>query len=560
MKKFIISVFLVFVTAHTVIANEKEDLTVLKNTVVNLMKTLVDQGVMSREQAELLIKNAQDKAAQEAEQLVNQKKELDEDKSAVRVQYVPDFVKDEIRAQVRQELKQQVVKDVISHANRERWGVKDSLPRWLSKIKISGDMRVRGQGDYYGSGNEEGVYLDTVAINDRGATLASPGGAVSTDNLNTVEDRELYRIRARLNLDAKINDQWKAGLRLATGNTRNPVSTNQTLGNSGGQYEFNLDRAYLRYQDEDEEGYDRLSFWAGRIPNPWYSTNLVWDDDLSFEGISSTYQYNFTEGSGILYDKPNNVFFTFGVFPLQEFELSSQDQWLLGTQLGGSFYFANQSRISAGVAYYNYQNVKATVNPRDIDEFESLAPEFTQNGNTITGVLTPLFPADDAIILGYASDYNLLNITSELELSIFAPYRLLLSADYVKNIGYDSSEVSERIIGIDDVSSEDMGYQIQVDFGWPRVANYGQWSLYAGYKHLERDAVFAAFTDSDFHGGGTDTKGWYVGGAFGIAENTWISAKWISTEEIEGPSDLDCNVVDCSYDLDTLQINLEAKY
>src|SRR5262249_13292074 len=47
---------------------EQKSLTELRNTVVNLLQTLVERGVMTKEQAEALVKQAQDKAAAEAAQ------------------------------------------------------------------------------------------------------------------------------------------------------------------------------------------------------------------------------------------------------------------------------------------------------------------------------------------------------------------------------------------------------------------------------------------------------------------------------------------------------------
>ena len=63
----------------------------------------------------------------------------------------------------------------------------------------------------------------------------------------------------------------------------------------------------------------------------------------------------------------------------------------------------------------------------------------------------------------------------------------------------------------------------------------GNWQVYAAYKHLERDAVLDAFTDSDFHLGGTDAKGWLLGGSYALMENAWVNARWLSSDEIDGP-------------------------
>src|SRR4051812_21979380 len=62
------------VSAPAVAAQSQEErgLVELRNTVVNLLQALVERGVMTREQAEGLVKNAQDKAATEAAAVATQ--------------------------------------------------------------------------------------------------------------------------------------------------------------------------------------------------------------------------------------------------------------------------------------------------------------------------------------------------------------------------------------------------------------------------------------------------------------------------------------------------------
>ena len=60
------------------------------------------------------------------------------------------------------------------------------------------------------------------------------------------------------------------------------------------------------------------------------------------------------------------------------------------------------------------------------------------------------------------------------------------------------------------------------------------WSLYFAYRYLERDAVLDAFTDPDFHLGGTDAKGWVAGASIGVDRDTWFTAKYLSTQAIDG--------------------------
>ena len=564
--------------SSNVVADEKEDLTVLRNTVVNLLQTLVQQGVMSQEQARNLVQQAQDKAEEE---VAAAKAEEDVPEDVVRVQYVPDIVKEEIRNQVRAELKAEVVADVVSQAKRERWGVKDALPSWLNKIKISGDMRVRGQGDLYDSGNVEqgdvnNPYLNASEINSNGPlTLAELANVANLqdgfdDLLVTDEDRIRERIRLRLNLDAKINEQFATKIRLTTGNTTDPVSTNQTLGEGGNRYDIVLDRAYIQYKGSEQGPLSWLTAYAGRMPNPWHSTDLVWDDDLGFEGLAATGRY--TIGGNDLYGSEfgdKDVFLTMGAFPLEEYSLSSsRDKWLLGAQIGTSWKFANQSSFKLSAAYYDYINVQADPAPRDTDEFNASLPQSLQKGNSLFFLNspndpTPLDPSDNVGSLALASDYELINLTAQFDYAYFAPYNLRLTADYVKNIGYESSELEERL-GTE-VKTGDVGYHLRADFGWPRIANFGHWNIFAAYKHLERDAVLDAFTDSDFHLGGTDAEGWELGANFGLAPNAWLSFTYRSANEIDGIviGNDNCNQstnINCNFGIDVIQLDLNARY
>ena len=70
------------------------------------------------------------------------------------------------------------------------------------------------------------------------------------------------------------------------------------------------------------------------------------------------------------------------------------------------------------------------------------------------------------------------------------------------------------------------------------------------YKHLESDAVVDGFTDSDFHLGGTNAKGWISGVNFGLGKNTWLTARWLTANEISGPP----------LSIDVFQFDINARF
>jgi len=70
--------------------------------------------------------------------------------------------------------------------------------------------------------------------------------------------------------------------------------------------------------------------------------------------------------------------------------------------------------------------------------------------------------------------------------------------------------------------------------GMPDIKQRHDWQVFGAYKKLEADAVMDAFTDSDFHLGGTNAKGFILGGYYGVEKNTWLTARWLSTKEVSG--------------------------
>ena len=48
-------------------------------------------------------------------------------------------------------------------------------------------------------------------------------------------------------------------------------------------------------------------------------------------------------------------------------------------------------------------------------------------------------------------------------------------------------------------------------------------------------AVIDAFADSEFGGGGTNVKGWVLGGLYALSKNSAFGVSWLSSDSIAGP-------------------------
>ncbi len=537
--------FVMLVTfATSSYAGQQEDLLKLKNTTVELINALVKEGVLSEARAKALIADAERKAETEFKE--KEKKQAEGTKGVVRIPYVPKFVRDQIREQVRSELHEDVVADVMAQAKNERWGMPDALPDWTRRFKFKGDFRLRYEGDSFNPDNNPQGYYDWQTINEKGG-LFKAGNKVY---LNTTKNVNRLRIRMRLGIDAKITNDFKAAIRLATGNPKDPVSTNQTLGQYAEHYNLSIDQAYLKYDYINLDGYPSMTLLGGRMPNPWFSTDLVYDHDLNFEGLASKFRFSLHGDDNLLDqdERLRSLFLTLGAFPLQQTSRYT-DKWLFGAQFGTDLKFDDQSRFRFAVAYYDYKNIQAVPNDYRRVENDWSAPRFLQKGNTTARISNDLGETKgNPRLVGLASDFNILNLTTKYDYAGFAPIHLMVTADYAKNLGFNQQEVS-RLNG-SNIEDQTTAYRAKFTLGWPIVSKYGDWQVSFGWRYIERDAVLDAFTDSDFHLGGTNAKGWVVGGKFGLTENTWLHTRWMSADEISGPL----------LGIDILQVDINTRF
>ncbi|WP_236823580.1 putative porin [Blastochloris viridis] len=555
---------------------------------VNLVNALVKQGVLTEEQAQALIKQAEDEAyvARQAAKDANTKAD-EAAKTATaaaaaasppgtkRVTYVPEVVKKQLREDLRREVMQQ--------ARAEGWASPGKYPEWASRIRFYGDLRTRYEGQFFPDGGYNGYDFNAVNIGSAYDIFSVGNPWIST--YNGTEDRERFRLRARLGLDADLNEDFSAGMRIATGDSNSPVSTNQTLGGSGGnfsKYSLWLDRAYLRYQPVQE-----IAVSAGRFDNPfWTAGDMVWNKDLGFDGAALKAKGEIAPGLA--------AFLSAGVFPIfntslnagldyesnatgtDSVKVKSNDKWLQGGQIGLSTILADHWSFTLAGAFYNFSGVQGklsspcdTSNAKMTCDTDLYRPSFAQKGNTYMALRDPdpslISPASQYQYFGLASEFRPVVVSARLDLSHFDPVHVLFDGEFVKNTAFDRAAVAGVAVnnfGPDVYNSSgtkiadggyeggDTGWFGRVTVGHPEIKQLWDWSVHAGYKYVESDATVDAFTDSDFGLGGTNLKGYFIGASLGLADNISASMRWLSANSI----------ADYPYAVDVLQIDLNAKF
>ncbi len=362
--------------------------------------------------------------------------------------------------EARQELKEKAMNEkleqtaaqkppVVAEAKKEekKEGTIPDVLQWASKLNISGDLRYRHE------------YIDD-------------------DSKDSTRNRD--RIRARIGIYPKLNDEWSLGFRLATAEGEqegDPVSTNQTLGGAFGKKSFWLDLAFFDYHPQWLKGLDLL---GGKINVPFYKVGgnqLIWDSDLTPEGGAITYARPLTEQT--------SVNLSAGGFWVVE-RSAAEDTQLWGAQGFVKHQINKPTYVLAGASGYWYGNLQGE--PALSLQWESPTSNFFGNSNA--GGL-------------YTSKYDLFELFAEAGTSV-AGLPVAVFGDYVVN----TAAVNDN---------EDTGWLVGATIN--KAKDPGSWQFEYDYREVKRDAVVAQFNDSDFVGGGTGGKGHRFGFTYQLTKN-----------------------------------------
>ncbi|MCM8785760.1 MAG: putative porin [Candidatus Omnitrophica bacterium] len=284
------------------------------------------------------------------------------------------------------------------------------------------------------------------------------------DNIEGEPHRDRERFRGRFGFKTNIGENTEVGMRLATG-VGEQTSTNQTFENAFSQKNIWIDRFYVKHRISD------FGIIAGKMENPFYCTDMIWDSDINPEGIAFTYQ-------------KNNFFTNLGVFILDEFKSSTDDPMLYSFQIGYKGKIIERD-FKIGFGLYLTDSLK---NKKQDD----ISPNYKPKGNTLT--------SDGK----YSYEYKPLSIPIEFTVFEVANKSFKLYGEYIRNI---ESGVSEN-----------EGYLIGFTFG--KLKEKGDWEFGYNYRKIEGDATLAILSDSDINGGGTSLKGHKISFGYQVSKNS----------------------------------------
>jgi hypothetical protein len=275
----------------------------------------------------------------------------------------------------------------------------------------------------------------------------------------------------------KLNDYLTGGVRLVSGDSSDPTSTNQTLSGFFRKQPISFDRFFLTARP-----FEQLSLVGGKFANPFVSTEMIWDEDVQPEGAAQTLAL-----ANVWPLKELRA--TAGQFVLEEVAADT-DSYMFGGQLAGTFEPLAGLSVTMAGSYYGFQK------PNRIAA--ALATGNLTSGNTNrtsgTGAQTQ-----------FLSDFELVDLYSRLTFTRW-PIPLTAVMDYVHNAG-----------------APDRDDGIWTEFYVGQLKQRGDWRVGYGYALVETDAVLSAFNSDDWLD--TNIRTHMVDVAYQLFDNTTLKAE-----------------------------------
>lgn len=593
------------------------------NVVVNLINKLVERGVLNSEDARTMVTQAQAEA--EAQKVQNEsdmfaiaqiaavqtmtdqalaeqsgvsaveasRREME---ASMNVTYIPAPVREQLAADIRRELAAEGVS--VGGGDPQ---IPPGLPALLAKLRPEGEIRFRYEADLYPSSNSD---LNNAFINFNAINTGSPINMLPSalqinppPQWNTDQNRNRYRLLVRLGTGIELGDNFSAGIRVATGENNSPVTANQSFGlanqGQGGQfskYAIWLDRAFIRYDlggGDPESGmlavgapYSMvgpgapgsaagMTLWFGRFDNPFFSTPIIFDNDLGFDGAAIRLTYNYEDVV-----VPSVVAGAFPVFNTdlnfssnQAQKYPSYDKYLFAIQGGTQVNITRNWSAQVAGAYYYFYNIEGKLSSPyiqysedDAGDTDNSRPSFAQKGNTYRTLRNLIVPPGftslpmDYQYFGLATPFQNLALTGKLSYDGWDPVRVSLIGEYVRNVAFNSSEINEVAVNNLGTDGEFEGnpnaWLVDLEAGHAELDRLGAWQMSFGYRWIGSDAVVDGFNDSDFGLGGTNMKGFTAAARLALTPHVYLALRWFGSESIAGPQ----------YDMNIFQLDLGAKF
>ena len=311
-------------------------------------------------------------------------------------------------------------------------------------------------------------------------------------------NRERYKITFGVKTET---GNWYSDLAFAMGSAGR--SDNATIGTATTNGENNKEALYVKRAMLGWKATDWLTLEAGRMANPFYTTEMVWDKDLTMEGANARFNFKagdakiFVTGAAIQYKGDSKIY--------------------SGTGAGADT-FTNEVVIGqAGIE-----------SPLTTDLSGKVAVTFYKYGN-VGGNFAPTFSGAAALGGNVTGTNNLeiFEIPAELKYKFSNKYGMKLFGDFAYNADADK----RRTLAGGDLqkdSGDDTAYMLGLELksqeGKKEVA--GDWMIKGWWQATGLYALDPNAVDSDFFDSKINIKGGVLKGQYAIADNVFFNTAY----------------------------------
>ena len=327
----------------------------------------------------------------------------------------------------------------------------------------------------------------------------------------TESNKYLGRYRLRLGSHIDITDHLQVEVGMRSGYA-NPTSGNQTFVEAGKDGKALSDYFWqsLRFNDlAIDYTFEDSTLKVGRAAYMMYrpiKSQLVWDNDLSLNGVN--YQYK---------DDANILTLGLNQTSLGEASVSTNDVNLVVAQYVRTTKLEN-SKLNLGAGFYYYDGIKGNTPLYNSNKGSGM-------GNTmVNGV--------------FANDFHIIEGFGELKFKDVLGFPLALAA----GVAYNTA-----------ATEKNFGYDVAFQVG--KAKKIHDWQLKYSYTDLQEDATLGAHSDSDNFGGGTAAKGHAIRTKFKFQEHTYLAATMFYNERYASK---DGKAADTDYE--RVQIDIIIKF
>jgi hypothetical protein len=371
-----------------------------------------------------------------------------------------------------------------------------------------------------------------------------------------------FRYALRAGLRGEAFDDFYYGFRLET--AANPRSPWVTFGTSSSGVPYQgpfgkstagiaVGQLYLGWK-----GLDWLEITVGKMPNPLYTTPMVWDNDLQPEGIAEKFKYTvggadfFVTLGQFLYQDVNPVQSSPGYFNLP-FN-NSNPTFLLAWQAGVTFHFKTNISFKVAPTLYSYTGPGVNNTPVGGSFTPDFSGTFVGQGSTngVNGGTASSSGFPGGAYDGFAANQTGINNLLVLEIPWELNYNLekvnlRLFGDYAQNLHGGSraqaafeAQQSPLLasVGLQPIPSvqgkDDKAYQFGFAIGSRESLGlvYGAkslkhaWEVRTYWQHIEQYALDVNLIDSDFFEGRANLEGIYSAVAYGLTDNVILTLRY----------------------------------